>query len=77
MKSSNDINSNKVFELNQNKALNQIQYEKLYMKLTLLQESIEAMSNAKDMQDKHEIIIEKYKSDIKLLQTERDDIKDV
>ena len=57
MKSSNDINSNKVFELEQNKALKQIQYENIFEKLAALNESISAMSDAKDIQDKHEIQI--------------------
>jgi hypothetical protein len=34
------------------------------------------MSDAKDMEDKHKIIVEKYVDNINQLQTERNEIKD-
>ena len=50
--SANDDLKNQIFELDQNKKLNQISYEILQTKLKMLYESMTEISNAKNMEDK-------------------------
>jgi len=48
----NDESRNKIFELSQNKKLNEISFHLLQDKLNMLFESINAISNAKNLEDK-------------------------
>jgi len=48
----NDDLKNQIFELDQNKKLTQISYEIVQTKLNMLYESMTAISNAKNLEDK-------------------------
>lgn len=56
--SQNDEQKNKIYELRQNKKLTDISYELVQGKLNKLFESINAISNAKNLQDKYELVID-------------------
>lgn len=49
-----DERANKIFELEQNKTLTNISYNLLQVKLNMLYESINAISNAKNLEDKYQ-----------------------
>lgn len=55
--SQNDEQSNKVFELEQNRRLHEISYELVQGKLSMLFDSINAISNAKELEDKFQFAI--------------------
>jgi hypothetical protein len=55
--SNNDLLSNKIFDLIQSKKLQQIQYELVEDKLNMIFESVNAISNAKNLEDKYQLEI--------------------
>lgn len=67
----NDDLNNQLFEFAQNKQLNQISYEIVHKKLHMLYESINAISNAKNLEDKYQFEITQQKELIDDLRNEK------
>lgn len=67
----NDDLNNQLFEFAQNKQLNQISYEIVHKKLQMLYESINAISNAKNLEDKYQFEITNQKELIETLKAEK------
>ena len=67
----NDDLNNQLFEFAQNKQLNQISYEIVHKKLHMLYESINAISNAKNLEDKYQVEITEQKALIENLRNEK------
>ena len=70
----NDDLKNQIFELDQNKKLNQISYEIVQTKLNMLYESMTAISNAKNLEDKFQVEAQKKDKLIAELTREKADI---
>ena len=69
--SRNDELYNQVFEFDQNKRLTHISYELIQDKMSMLYESIDAISNAKYLEDKYQIRINNQKSQIENMKEEK------
>lgn len=54
-----DIQTNQIFELNQSKRLSAIQYELVEGKLNMMFDSVNAISNAKNLEDKYRFEIDR------------------
>mmetsp|Transcript_34163 Transcript_34163/g.52432 ORF Transcript_34163/g.52432 Transcript_34163/m.52432 type:complete len:91 (-) Transcript_34163:846-1118(-) len=52
--SKNDLQANQIFELNQNRKLGEIQNELIESKLNMIFDSINSISNAKNLEDKYQ-----------------------
>lgn len=72
--SKNDIQSNQIFELNQNKKLAEIQNELIEGKLNMIFDSVNSISNAKNIQDKFQFEIDQLKNSTQTLQIEKSDL---
>lgn len=72
--SQNDEQSNKVFELEQNRRLHEISYELVQGKLSMLFDSINAISNAKELEDKFQFEINELTATISLNKKEKTDL---
>ena len=70
----NDDLKNQIFELDQNKKLTQISYEIVQTKLNMLYESMTAISNAKNLEDKFQVEAQKKDQLIATLQVEKAEI---
>lgn len=71
----NDDLNNQLFEFAQNKQLNQISYEIVHKKLHMLYESINAISNAKNLEDKYQFEITQQKELIDDLRNEKSSLE--
>ena len=69
--SRNDELYNQIFEFDQNKRLTQISYELVQDKLNMLFESIDAISNAKYLEDKYQIRINEQRKLIEEMREEK------
>ena len=72
--SENDELSNQIFELAQNRRLTHISYEIVQDKLNMLYESIDAISNAKKLEEKYQFENKRQTELIALLQDEKLDL---
>ena len=72
--SKNDELTNQIFELGQNKKLTSISYEIVQDKLSMLYESINAISNAKYLEDKFQMEIDRQSTLITTIQEEKADL---
>jgi hypothetical protein len=72
--SQNDEQSNKVFELEQNRRLHEISYELVQGKLSMLFNSINAISNAKKLEDKFQFEINELNNVISQNKQEKSDV---
>ena len=71
--SKNDELTNQIFELGQNKKLTQISYENVQDKLNQLYKSVNAISNAKNLEDKFQFEIDAQKKLIEDLKKEKEE----
>ena len=71
----NDDHSNKIFELKQNKRLTEISYELVQVKLNMMFESINEISNAKNLEDKYRLKITQQEDKIDKLLDEKFDLE--
>ena len=69
--SRNDELYNQVFEFDQNKRLTHISYELIQDKMSMLYESIDAISNAKYLEDKYQIRINNQKNQLENMKEEK------
>ena len=70
-----DDQNNQIFESKMNKQLSQISYETLCKKLELLYDSVQKISDTKNIQDKYEIEIKQLRNRIKIHKKEYDNLQ--
>jgi len=72
--SKNDIQQNQIFELNQSRKLAEIQNELIESKLNMIFDSINAISNAKNLEDKYQFEINQLKTSESSLINDKQDL---
>ena len=71
----NDLQTNQIYELHQNKRLSDIQYQLAESKLNLMFDSVNAISNAKNLEDKYQFELNQLGQNFKALQFEKGDLE--
>ena len=71
----NDLQTNQIYELHQNKRLSDIQYQLAESKLNLMFDSVNAISNAKNLEDKYQFELNQLGQNFKALQYEKGDLE--